>query len=152
MRFLPRYATFVNPRTGWRGGVCRQRNYISLMRSMYTYKLYSVHNHNASSGITRQCTASKRFFGARLVGNHITYKSHLFLCEISFFFSFVGTLTPGCTFIGCDICSLCFTTRAISMRISEQIVRCDTKTKDNVFVRTYLPFPFFLWRDMLGRI
>ena len=24
------------------------------------------------------------------------------------------------------------------MRINEQVVRCDTKTKDNVFVRTYI--------------
>jgi len=49
--------------------------------------------------------------------------------------AYQGTLKPGCNFVGCDICSACYTTRAVSMRIAEQVTRCDTKTKDNVFVR-----------------
>lgn len=49
--------------------------------------------------------------------------------------SYKGNLQPGCSWAGIDCCQMCLSTRAVSMRINEQVTRCDTKTKDNVFVR-----------------
>lgn len=44
-------------------------------------------------------------------------------------------LKPGLTWTGLDCCGACVTTRVITSRIMENRTLCDTKTKDNVFVR-----------------
>jgi len=49
--------------------------------------------------------------------------------------AYKGQLQPGCQFLGCDVCSYCLTTRAISTRVMENTTVCETKTSDNVFVR-----------------
>jgi len=49
--------------------------------------------------------------------------------------SYKGTLQPGCNTLGLDCCGVCLKTQVISYRITESIVTCETKTKDNVFVR-----------------
>jgi len=46
-----------------------------------------------------------------------------------------GNLKPGCNTLGLDCCGVCMTTKVISNRITENVVTCETKTKDNVFVR-----------------
>lgn len=46
-----------------------------------------------------------------------------------------GNLRPGCNTLGLDACGCCYTTKVISNRITENVVTCETKTKDNVFVR-----------------
>jgi len=41
---------------------------------------------------------------------------------------------PGLHILGFDLCGICWTTKRKSARIEENRVRCETKTKDNVFV------------------
>eukprot|EP00040_Diaphanoeca_grandis_P004914 m.30564 g.30564 ORF g.30564 m.30564 type:complete len:289 (-) comp16309_c0_seq1:36-902(-) len=45
-----------------------------------------------------------------------------------------GKLSPGCHFLGCNVCGLCITVRKVSTRLRENACTCETKTKDNVFV------------------
>lgn len=49
--------------------------------------------------------------------------------------AYKGSIEPGCSFIGIDCCGYCITTRAVSNRVMENVTKCETKTKDNVFVR-----------------
>lgn len=51
------------------------------------------------------------------------------------FGKFSGELQPGLNFLGLDCCGICITTRAMSSRVVENVTTCETKTKDNVFVR-----------------
>lgn len=46
-----------------------------------------------------------------------------------------GNLKSGMSFLGADLCGACISTRTITSRIIENKTHCDTKTKDNVFVR-----------------
>lgn len=45
-----------------------------------------------------------------------------------------GIVDPGCVFLGCNAAGCCIQVRTISNRVNENTVRCETKTKDNVFV------------------
>lgn len=44
-------------------------------------------------------------------------------------------LTPGLSFVGCDLCGICYAFRSISSRVDQIDVTVHTKTKDNVFVQ-----------------
>lgn len=44
-----------------------------------------------------------------------------------------GQIAPGMKFLGLDCCQICITTRAVSNRVTENTITCETKTKDNVF-------------------
>jgi regulator of protease activity HflC (stomatin/prohibitin superfamily) len=48
---------------------------------------------------------------------------------------FKGIVQPGLHLLGFDVCGMCISTRSISTRVNQQITICETKTKDNVFVR-----------------
>lgn len=52
-----------------------------------------------------------------------------------FFGKYKGELNPGINCLGLDVCGICITTRAMSSRVVENVTTCETKTKDNVFVR-----------------
>jgi len=45
-----------------------------------------------------------------------------------------GIVDPGCVFLGCNVAGCCIQVRTLSNRVTENTVRCETKTKDNVFV------------------
>lgn len=49
--------------------------------------------------------------------------------------SYKGVITPGCHFLGFNLCGFCISVRAVSTRVEENICKCETKTKDNVFVQ-----------------
>merc|ERR1719411_2105404 len=49
--------------------------------------------------------------------------------------SFQGILNAGLSWTGFDCCGACVATRTITTRITENKTVCETKTKDNVFVR-----------------
>jgi len=46
-----------------------------------------------------------------------------------------GVVHPGCHFLGCNCCGACISIRAVSTRVVEHTCSCETKTKDNVFVK-----------------
>lgn len=46
-----------------------------------------------------------------------------------------GIVHPGCHFLTFNMCGLCVTIRAVSTRVVENTCTCETKTKDNVFVK-----------------
>jgi len=48
--------------------------------------------------------------------------------------SYQGVVSPGTFYVGLNCCGLCVTMRTISNRIKEIPIKCETKTKDNVFV------------------
>lgn len=48
---------------------------------------------------------------------------------------FNGRLTPGMSCLGLDVCGQCITTRAVSSRVMENTIKCETKTRDNVFIK-----------------
>jgi regulator of protease activity HflC (stomatin/prohibitin superfamily) len=50
--------------------------------------------------------------------------------------SFKGIRGAGCHCIGIDVCGAIINTRKISTRVQEYIIQTETKTKDNVFVKT----------------
>lgn len=49
--------------------------------------------------------------------------------------AYQGVVKPGCTFLGPDLCGVCIDNKLISTRVTESITKCETRTKDNVFVR-----------------
>jgi len=48
---------------------------------------------------------------------------------------FKGVVHPGCHYLGCNACGACISIRAVSTRVVENACSCETKTKDNVFVK-----------------
>lgn len=48
--------------------------------------------------------------------------------------AYQGQLKPGMTCLGLDCCGQCITTKAVSSRILENTIKCETKTLDNVFI------------------
>jgi len=50
--------------------------------------------------------------------------------------SFKGIRGAGCHCVGFDVCGAIINTRKISKRVQEYIINTETKTKDNVFVKT----------------
>jgi regulator of protease activity HflC (stomatin/prohibitin superfamily) len=50
------------------------------------------------------------------------------------FGKFSKMLPPGLNFAGFDVCGCCITFRSITSRVEQNLVRVQTKTKDNVFV------------------
>jgi len=50
--------------------------------------------------------------------------------------SFKGIRGAGCHCIGIDCCGAIINTRTISTRVQEYVIQTETKTKDNVFVKT----------------
>ena len=49
------------------------------------------------------------------------------------FGAYQDELEPGFNCLGFDVCGLVLTTRRVSARVHENVTRCDSKTKDNVF-------------------
>lgn len=56
------------------------------------------------------------------------------LKAVEYFGEFVGIKEGGIHFLGFDIAGICYSTRTVSTRITENRVRCETKTADDVFV------------------
>lgn len=56
------------------------------------------------------------------------------LQAVEFFGEFKGIKSGGIHFVGLDCCGICYNTRAVSTRIIENRVQCETKTSDDVFV------------------
>jgi len=50
--------------------------------------------------------------------------------------SFKGVRGAGCHCVGIDLCGAIINTRKISTRVAEYVIATETKTKDNVFVKT----------------
>ena len=141
MRFLPRYVTIgIEPRI-----VLKAANsiYIIIHGSAHLFKLLALEISQPPSLRAPDCATDRLRVILRTIMYGVWFPSILDFypgtCAHLFYFfpPSLGTLKPGCNFIGCDLCMACYNTRAVSMRINEQVTRCDTKTKDNVFVRTY---------------
>jgi len=54
---------------------------------------------------------------------------------VEHFGEFQKILEPGCTYVGFDLCGICYGLRAISRRVEQNEVIVGTKTSDNVFVQ-----------------
>jgi len=56
------------------------------------------------------------------------------IVAVEHFGEFKGIKSGGLHVLGFDLCGMCWSTKRVTSRITENRVRCETKTKDNVFV------------------